>query len=287
MSDLEHGSTVGGSPIVTQRNYPNHQHNAEDIRQLGNSALYDKSDSYGSDDTNSIATSKALYDLRDEFSSQFMLDHGFNTHSLDQPGTSDAILILCPEGAGDYEAMGSVFIQRSTGNYSARKVNILYSTTSSGNSYNYDAALDYTLTGQYASNEGWNLVRFTYNGSNLIGLRRTGSSLYWFSSGFFVGNNTWSDSDALTWVNTSSVTSLSTLNYNNSRHVFKGDLYRNNEPSYSLSWGSVQITGYQNWWDAVVNYTAPHGSVIVGEYSYHNNSTEDRRFRFRYRSVSL
>lgn len=64
MSDLEHGSTVGGSPILTQRNFPNHQHGPEDMRGLGNSALYDKSDSTGLDDTNSIATSKAVHDLR-------------------------------------------------------------------------------------------------------------------------------------------------------------------------------------------------------------------------------
>lgn len=57
--------------------------------------------------------------------------------------------------------------------------------------------------------------------------------------------------------------------------------------SRSLGWGSVQITGYLNNFDAVINYTVPNQHVMVGLYSYHTNNTEDRRWRVRYRSISL
>lgn len=223
MSDLEHGSTVGGSPIVTQRNYPNHQHNAEDIRQLGNSALYDKSDSYGSDDTESIATSKALYDLREEIANQYMEDSGFNVTQLSSlpDNRTDVILILCPEGSGDYESMGSVYIQRSSGNRSVRKIDLLYSSTSSSNAYNYNAVLDYVLSDQVSTSETWDLVRFHYNGTNYIGLRRTGGD-YWYTSAYYVGNNTWGGDLALQWVSTTSATSVQTLNYREPKYVSNG-----------------------------------------------------------------
>ena len=45
------------------------------------------------------------------------------------------------------------------------------------------------------------------------------------------------------------------------------------------------LTGYVNGYDATVNYTAPAGAVLTGQISVHNNSTEDRRFRFRYRAI--
>ncbi len=55
----------------------------------------------------------------------------------------------------------------------------------------------------------------------------------------------------------------------------------------TLKWGSVQITGYVNGMDAILDWTCPNGSVVVGAYSYHNNGTEDRRWRYRYRSITL
>lgn len=55
----------------------------------------------------------------------------------------------------------------------------------------------------------------------------------------------------------------------------------------SLAWGSVQITGYVNSMDGILNWTAPNGTVVVGAYSYHNNGTEDRQWKFRYRSLSI
>ena len=55
----------------------------------------------------------------------------------------------------------------------------------------------------------------------------------------------------------------------------------------TLKWGSVQITGYVNGMDAILDWTCPNGSVVVGAYSYHNNGTEDRQWRYRYRSITL
>ena len=57
--------------------------------------------------------------------------------------------------------------------------------------------------------------------------------------------------------------------------------------SRALGWGAVQITGFLNAMDAVLNYTVPNGTVMVGLYSYHSNYTEDRRWRVRYRSLSM
>jgi hypothetical protein len=60
-----------------------------------------------------------------------------------------------------------------------------------------------------------------------------------------------------------------------------------NSTPASLNFGSVQITGFVNDFDREVNFTAPDGSFLVGEFSFHINNTEDRRFRFRYRSISI
>lgn len=55
----------------------------------------------------------------------------------------------------------------------------------------------------------------------------------------------------------------------------------------TLTWGSVQITGYVNAFDEIIDWTCPNGSVVVGFNSYHDNKREDRRWRFRYRSITL
>lgn len=54
-----------------------------------------------------------------------------------------------------------------------------------------------------------------------------------------------------------------------------------------IAFGPVQLTGWLNHWDAVVNYTVPPGTVMVGLYSVHLNSTEDRRWRVRYQPLLL
>ena len=63
--------------------------------------------------------------------------------------------------------------------------------------------------------------------------------------------------------------------------------YNNLNNAPTLNFGSVQITGYVNGFDQDVNFTAPDGSFLVGEASIHTNNNEDRRFRFRYRSISF
>lgn len=54
-----------------------------------------------------------------------------------------------------------------------------------------------------------------------------------------------------------------------------------------IEFGAVQLTGWLNNWDALVDYTTPPGTVMVGLYSVHRNDKEDRRFRVRYQSLSL
>lgn len=55
----------------------------------------------------------------------------------------------------------------------------------------------------------------------------------------------------------------------------------------SLTWGTEQITGYVNSMDGILNYSVPFGTAMTGLYSYHNNGTEDRQWRIRYRSITL
>ncbi|MEC6832944.1 hypothetical protein VXS06_14350 [Photobacterium toruni] len=75
--------------------------------------------------------------------------------------------------------------------------------------------------------------------------------------------------------------------------VFR-EIYVNGQKVYhtgnfkkQLNWGGIQITNYTNNMDGVSDWTAPNGAVIVGVYSYHDDKYEDRRFRYRYRSLSL
>ncbi len=54
-----------------------------------------------------------------------------------------------------------------------------------------------------------------------------------------------------------------------------------------LTFGAVQLTGFINNFDELVDYTVPAGTIIVGLLSIHDNRTEDRRFRVRYQSIHL
>lgn len=58
----------------------------------------------------------------------------------------------------------------------------------------------------------------------------------------------------------------------------------------SVNLANCEIPNDGNWvngFDAPVDFICPPNKVIVGEHSYHNNETEDRRFRFRCCSLSL
>jgi len=86
-------------------------------------------------------------------------------------------------------------------------------------------------------------------------------------------------------VSNSGSTFIQDVNVDGFGHV--SDLGSAANPTPSLVLGSVQITGFVNDFDSDVNWTAPDGSLKVGEFSEHRGSFEDREFRFRYRSVSL
>ena len=55
----------------------------------------------------------------------------------------------------------------------------------------------------------------------------------------------------------------------------------------SLNWGSLQLTGWLNNWDQLLNSAVGIGKVVVGLYSIHNNGVEDRLFKFYYRTVTI
>lgn len=66
-----------------------------------------------------------------------------------------------------------------------------------------------------------------------------------------------------------------------------GNIKANRFIGISLQWGPVLTTDWINNWDAVMNYTVPGDHVMVGLYSEHNNSREDRRFKIKYRKLTL
>lgn len=62
---------------------------------------------------------------------------------------------------------------------------------------------------------------------------------------------------------------------------------RDNHVPQQIEFGEVQLTGWLNDWDDLIDYTTPPGTVMVGLYSVHRNSKEDRRWRVRYQQISL
>lgn len=54
-----------------------------------------------------------------------------------------------------------------------------------------------------------------------------------------------------------------------------------------LEWGGSDETGYLNDWDDDLSYTYGSGRVMVGAFSTHSNSKEDRKWKFRSRTLKL
>ena len=69
-------------------------------------------------------------------------------------------------------------------------------------------------------------------------------------------------------------------------HV-NGTIKANKFQGISLVWSPVFETDWLNEMDQDLNYYLPEGSVMVGLYSFHSNNTEDRRWKIRYRTLSL
>lgn len=109
MSDLEHGSTVAGSPILTLNNLGNHTHHISDIHALGNAAYYNKSDSVYLNDSNTIATSAAIYGLKNLLDGQNIHAAGFVVYYSTTPS-----LVWSRNSYITYPSTGSVNINFST-----------------------------------------------------------------------------------------------------------------------------------------------------------------------------
>lgn len=73
----------------------------------------------------------------------------------------------------------------------------------------------------------------------------------------------------------------------NASNISSGTISRYRLPRIELSWGSVRTTGYINSWDNAMNYSLGAGYVMVGLESYHSNHREDRRWKIKYRSLSV
>lgn len=67
----------------------------------------------------------------------------------------------------------------------------------------------------------------------------------------------------------------------------EGNIKANRFIGIRMQWGPVLTTDWINNWDAVMNYTVPDDHVMVGLYSEHNNDREDRRFKVKYRKLTL
>ncbi len=67
----------------------------------------------------------------------------------------------------------------------------------------------------------------------------------------------------------------------------KGNIKANKFIGINLKWSSVKTTGWINNFDAVMNYNLGAGNVMVGLYSEHSNSREDRKWKIKYRTLSL
>jgi len=53
-----------------------------------------------------------------------------------------------------------------------------------------------------------------------------------------------------------------------------------------INWGGEATTGWDNNFDGWQDWSAPGGCVQTGMVSEHSNGAEDRRFKFKYRSIS-
>lgn len=143
---------------------------------------------------------------------------GHETKPISFGDALDGILILCPLGMGSANNVaGTIYITRSSGEYATTRLDFGYSVGST--SANYNAYLEYTK-GSRNGSDVWELVSFSYSGQQWVGLRRTGSIMYFYTSAYFSGENLYDGHNSLTWISSSSATSISALSYSTSRKVF-------------------------------------------------------------------
>lgn len=134
---------------------------------------------------------------------------------------TDHVLILCPV-SGNHNVIGSLWMERSSGHYSASKVDIIYSTSNDGT--NRSAQLSVLQNGY---REGtYSLVEITVGGTDFVALRRTGSQ-YFLTKAFFSGHTTYKGVNARTWYATGDVTLKSTIGLTGGYVVYGGSIEGN------------------------------------------------------------
>ena len=130
---------------------------------------------------------------------------------------------------------GSIFIQRSSGAYAISRIDFGYSVGASTDAYG--AYLEF-VSGTYNNVDNWELVTLTYAGSDWIGLRKTTTATYWFSTAYFLGEQRYTGINRFTWIDTSLATNVATISYGSSKKTSKlplyaSSLYDNNQRVYS------------------------------------------------------
>ena len=150
-------------------------------------------------------------------------------------------------------------------------------------------------TGRTISLAGDTTGSATFDGSANISITASVSALATKAATAGSPTQSFSATTAASGTNTTQVattafvqTSVATeANVQSDWNASSGDAQILNKPTASLVWGAEQTTGYLNGFDAVINYSVPANSVMTGLYSYHDNGAEDRRWKVKYRSLTI
>ncbi|WP_027339930.1 LamG-like jellyroll fold domain-containing protein [Halonatronum saccharophilum] len=145
------------------------------------------------------------------------------------------VYILCKAGGGNNEVIGTIYGQRSSGYFVFHKVDICYSSSSSGNS-GYNASLEITQGTRRSID--WRLVEINVGGEPHIGLwyQTTDSNLssQMFFTGYIVSDN---ESEVLNHYG--NLGYLNELSYNNSKKIIKSGSFEVDGPSAMVPVGGM------------------------------------------------
>lgn len=133
-----------------------------------------------------------------------------------QGGVGDQVWLLTENTQGNNEVLGTLYGQRSSGNYQASVVDILVTTASSNAN---KRGLLHTKQGMQ-SNEVWSLITCDYGGNNYIALRYVGNSYPFSGELYFDGLiiSTLPD-DILRSLPTSDVTNIVAFDYSGTKET--------------------------------------------------------------------
>lgn len=89
MADLSKGSTIGGTPILSEDNYGIHRHNITEIDGIGNSAYYNRTSDITISSDTIMATSKAMNTVYEVSKISSQIPGGFTNYVLRKKSNAD------------------------------------------------------------------------------------------------------------------------------------------------------------------------------------------------------